>query len=174
MTSSGKKRKAPLRVIVQHNPQYMLDDFYGSPGLARTIEWAKLQLWWEPWKRNFKASSDLTVNEFLDGLQSPANLIESAFQWSLTDEGKQYWERVHISLMNHISDEFLPFLIGIKGRITKDNEPFVISEEQFCELVGYGINVFTDDCSLEGMCLKAGLQLKRERDTAMLVFSLIS
>lgn len=162
-----------MRIIVQHNPQYMLDDFYGSPGLTRTIEWAKLQSWWEPWKRNFKASSDQTVNEFLDGLQSPANLIESAFQWSLTGEGRQYWERVHSALMQHISDEFRPFLIGIKGRMAKEKEPFAISEEQFCELVGYGINVFTDDCRLEDMCLQSGLQLKRELDTSMLVFTLI-
>ena len=161
-----------MKVIVQHNPQHMLDDFYRCPGLARTIEWSKIQEWWEPWKRNFKATSDQTINEFLDGIQSPANLIESAFHWSLTDEGRQYWTEAHALLIKHIEDDFRPFLLSIRGKLLKDKEPFVISENQFCELVGYGTNIFTEDIRLEEMCTKNGLCIENNADKGILTFTL--
>ncbi len=172
MTTSGKKKKSPFKVIVQHNPRGLLDDFYRSHGLAKLIEWSKLQEWWDPWKRNFKSSSDQTINEFLDTLQSPVNLIESAFHWSLTDEGRQYWTEAHNALLRHISEEFQPFLIGIRNRISKENQPFTISKEQFCELVGYGESIFTDDFRLEDLCSKVGVNLEIDSRTKSLIFSL--
>lgn len=58
-----------------------MDDFYRQRGMFRVLEWARLQGWWNAWKKNFKSSSEVPVNEFLDGLKSPANLIASAFHW---------------------------------------------------------------------------------------------
>ena len=79
-----------------------MDDFYRQRGMFRVLEWARLQGWWNAWKKNFKSSSEVPVNEFLDGLKSPANLIASAFHWSLTEEGRNYWAEAEESLKKRV------------------------------------------------------------------------
>lgn len=136
-----------------------MDGFYRQRGLFRVLEWARLQTWWEPWKKNFKASSQVPVNEFLDGLKSPANIVASAFHWSLTEEGRNYWSAAEEDLKNHIKSEVRAILYAIRRQVTADS-PYTITKELFYQLVGYGKETFDDDISLQELCNEMGLRLK--------------
>ncbi len=107
-----------------------MDDFYRQRGMFRVLEWARLQGWWNAWKKNFKSSSDVPVNEFIDGLKSPANLIASAFHWSLTEEGRNYWTDAEESLKNHIKSDVRAVIYAIKRQVTRDT-PYTITKEHF-------------------------------------------
>lgn len=142
-----------------------LDGFYRQRGMFRVLEWARLQTWWEPWKRNFKASSQVPVNEFLDGLKSPANIVASAFHWSLTEEGRNYWSAAEEELKKHIKSDVRAILYAIRRQVTADT-PFSITKELFYQLIGYGKETFDDEISLEELSADLGLLItEEERDS---------
>lgn len=135
-----------------------MDGFYRQRGLFRVLEWARLQTWWEPWKKNFKASSQVPVNEFLVGLKSPANIVASAFHWSLTEEGRNYWSAAEEDLKKHIKSDVRAILYAISREVSTDT-PYSITKDLFYQLVGYGKETFDDDISLEELCYEMGLRV---------------
>lgn len=142
-----------------------MDDFYRQRGMFRVLEWARLQGWWNAWKKNFKSSSEVPVNEFLDGLKSPANLIASAFHWSLTEEGRNYWADAEESLKNHIKSDVRAVLYAIGRHVTRET-PYTLTKDQFFMLTGYGQDIYDDDISLENLSAEMGLQVsEEERDS---------
>lgn len=140
-----------------------MDGFYRQRGLFRVLEWARLQTWWEPWKKNFKASSQVPVNEFLDGLKSPANIVASAFHWSLTEEGRNYWAAAEEDLKNHIKSDVRAILYAIRRQVAP-NAPYTITKDLFYQLVGYGAETFDEDISLEELCAEMGLLITKEKE----------
>lgn len=135
-----------------------MDDFYRQRGMFRVLEWARLQGWWNAWKKNFKSSSDVPVNEFLDGLKSPANLIASAFHWSLTEEGRNYWTDAEESLKNHIKSDVRVVLYAIRRQVTRET-PYTLTKDQFFVLTGYGQDIYDDEISLDSLCDEMGLRV---------------
>ena len=135
-----------------------MDDFYRQRGMFRVLEWARLQGWWNAWKKNFKSSSDVPVNEFLDGLKSPANLIASAFHWSLTEEGRNYWTDAEESLKNHIKSDVRAVLYAIRRQVTRET-PYTLTKDQFFLLTGYGQDIYDDEISLDSLCDEMGLRV---------------
>ena len=133
-----------------------MDDFYRQRGMFRVLEWARLQGWWEAWKKNFKSSSEVPVNEFLDGLKSPANLIASAFHWSLTEEGRNYWAEAEESLKKHIKSDVRAVLYAIRRQVTRET-PYTLTKDQFFVLTGYGQDIYDDEISLDSLCDEMGL-----------------
>ena len=147
-------------VTISNSPtNTTMDGFYRQRGMFRVLEWARLQGWWDAWKKNFKSSSEVPVNEFLDGLKSPAHLIACAFHWSLTEEGRNYWATAEEDLKNHIKSDIRAILYAIRRQVTADS-PYTISEELFYQLIGYGKETFDDDISLHELCNEMGLRLK--------------
>lgn len=140
-----------------------MDGFYRQRGLYRVLEWARLQTWWEPWKKNFKASSTVLVNEYLDGLKSPAYIITSAFNWGLTEEGCNYWAKADNELKKHIKSDVRAILFAIRRQVSPDKS-YIISRDLFYQLVGYGRETFDDDLSLEQICAEIGLGITLERE----------
>ncbi len=132
--------------------------FYKVPGMERVLEWARLQTWWEPWKANYKANSQTSLHEYVDSLRSPLNLIGSAFQWGITEEGSQYWNKVDEALREHVITEVRSFLMALKNRVSIDG-PYTTGKESFYDLTGYGANIYGDEISLECLCAEVGLQL---------------
>lgn len=148
-----------------------MDDFYRQRGMFRVLEWARLQGWWNAWKKNFKSSSEVPVNEFLDGLKSPANLIASAFHWSLTEEGSNYWAEAEESLKKHIKSDVRAVLYAIGRQVTRDT-PYTITKEHFFLLTGYGQDIYDDDISLDILCDEMGLKVSTEAQKNSFKFSL--
>lgn len=148
-----------------------MDDFYRQRGMFRVLEWARLQAWWDAWKKNFKSSSDEPVNEYLDGLKSPANLISSSFHWSLTDEGRNYWADAEVKLKNHIKSDIRAILYAIKRQVTRDT-PYTITKDHFFLLTGYGQDIYDDDISLDILCDEMGLKVSTEAQKNSFKFSL--
>ena len=134
----------------------VLDGFYKRRGIYNVIEWAKGQEWWNLWKKDFKLFAEETINEFLDGLKSPANLIASAFHWSLTAEGWKYWAQADKSLKMHIKSDILVVLDVIRQQVST-NTQFSITKERFSILIGYDEAVFSDEINLEDLCKGQGL-----------------
>ena len=147
-----------------------MDDFYRQRGMFRVLEWARLQGWWNAWKKNFKSSSEVPVNEFLDGLKSPANLIASAFHWSLTEEGRNYWADAEESLKNHIKSDVRAVLYAIGRQATRDT-PYTLTKDHFFMLTGYGQDIYDDDISLDSLCDEMGLRLASEQEDSF-IFSM--
>lgn len=147
-----------------------MDDFYRQRGMFRLLEWARLQGWWNAWKKNFKSSSEVPVNEFLDGLKSPANLIASAFHWSLTEEGRNYWADAEESLKNHIKSDVRAVLYAIGRQATRDT-PYTLTKDHFFMLTGYGQDIYDDDISLDSLCDEMGLRLASEQEDSF-IFSM--
>lgn len=147
-----------------------MDDFYRQRGMFRVLEWARLQGWWNAWKKNFKSSSEVPVNEFLDGLKSPANLIASAFHWSLTEEGRNYWAEAEESLKKHIKSDVRAILYAIGRQVTRDT-PYTLTKDQFFMLTGYGQDIYNDDISLDSLCDEMGLRLASEQEDSF-IFSM--
>lgn len=147
-----------------------MDDFYRQRGMFRVLEWARLQGWWNAWKKNFKSSSEVPVNEFLDGLKSPANLIASAFHWSLTEEGRNYWAEAEESLKKHIKSDVRAVLYAIGRQVTRDT-PYTLTKDQFFMLTGYGQDIYDDDISLDSLCDEMGLRLASEQEDSF-IFSM--
>lgn len=148
-----------------------MDDFYRQRGMFRVLEWARLQGWWNAWKKNFKSSSEVPVNEFLDGLKSPANLIASAFHWSLTEEGRNYWAEAEESLKKHIKSDVRAILYAIGRQVTRDT-PYTLTKDQFFMLTGYGQDIYNDDISLDSLCDEMGLKVSTEAQKNSFKFSL--
>lgn len=148
-----------------------MDDFYRQRGMFRVLEWARLQGWWNAWKKNFKSSSEVPVNEFLDGLKSPANLIASAFHWSLTEEGRNYWAEAEESLKKHIKSDVRAILYAIGRQVTRDT-PYTLTKDQFFMLTGYGQDIYNDDISLDSLCDEMGLKVSTESQKNSFKFSL--
>lgn len=148
-----------------------MDDFYRQRGMFRVLEWARLQGWWNAWKKNFKSSSEVPVNEFLDGLKSPANLIASAFHWSLTEEGRNYWAEAEESLKKHIKSDVRAVLYAIGRQVTRDT-PYTITKDLFFLLTGYGQDIYDDDISLDILCDEMGLKVSTEAQKNSFKFSL--
>lgn len=149
-------RPTPSKVYVER--VFIPKGFYKVPGMERVLEWARLQDWWEPWKANYKANSDLTLHEYVDGLRSPLNLIGSAFSWGTTEEGSQYWSRADLALKKHVIIEVQAFLTAIKNRVTTEG-PYITGKEAFFDMTGYGASIYGDEITLEGLCDDVGLQL---------------
>lgn len=147
-----------------------MDDFYRQRGMFRVLEWARLQGWWNAWKKNFKSSSEVPVNEFLDGLKSPANLIASAFHWSLTEEGSNYWAEAEESLKKHIKSDVRAILYAIGRQVTRDT-PYTLTKDQFFMLTGYGQDIYNNDISLDSLCDEMGLRLASEQEDSF-IFSM--
>lgn len=148
-----------------------MDDFYRQRGMFRVLEWARLQGWWNAWKKNFKSSSEVPVNEFLDGLKSPANLIASAFHWSLTEEGSNYWAEAEESLKKHIKSDVRAILYAIGRQVTRDT-PYTLTKDQFFMLTGYGQDIYNNDISLDSLCDEMGLKVSTEAQKNSFKFSL--
>ena len=148
-----------------------MDDFYRQRGMFRVLEWARLQGWWNAWKKNFKSSSEVPVNEFLDGLKSPANLIASAFHWSLTEEGSNYWAEAEESLKKHIKSDVGAILYAIGRQVTRDT-PYTLTKDQFFMLTGYGQDIYNNDISLDSLCDEMGLKVSTEAQKNSFKFSL--
>ncbi len=148
-----------------------MDDFYRQRGMFRVLEWARLQGWWNAWKKNFKSSSEVPVNEFLDGLKSPANLIASAFHWSLTEEGSNYWAEAEESLKKHIKSDVRDILYAIGRQVTRDT-PYTLTKDQFFMLTGYGQDIYNNDISLDSLCDEMGLKVSTEAQKNSFKFSL--
>lgn len=148
-----------------------MDDFYRQRGMFRVLEWARLQGWWNAWKKNFKSSSEVPVNEFLDGLKSPANLIASAFHWSMTEEGRNYWAEAEESLKKHIKSDVRAILYAIGRQVTRDT-PYTLTKDQFFMLTGYGQEIYNDDISLDSLCDEMGLKVSTEAQKNSFKFSL--
>lgn len=148
-----------------------MDDFYRQRGMFRVLEWARLQGWWNAWKKNFKSSSEVPVNEFLDGLKSPANLIASAFHWSLTEEGSNYWAEAEESLKKHIKSDVRAILYAIGRQVTRDT-PYTLTKDQFFILTGYGQDIYNNDISLDSLCDEMGLKVSTEAQKNSFKFSL--
>lgn len=148
-----------------------MDDFYRQRGMFRVLEWARLQGWWNAWKKNFKSSSEVPVNEFLDGLKSPANLIASAFHWNLTEEGRNYWAEAEESLKKHIKSDVRAILYAIGRQVTRDT-PYTLTKDQFFMLTGYGQDIYNDDISLDILCDEMGLKVSTEAQKNSFKFSL--
>ena len=148
-----------------------MDDFYRQRGMFRVLEWARLQGWWNAWKKNFKSSSEVPVNEFLDGLKSPANLIASAFHWSLTEEGSNYWAEAEESLKKHIKSDVRDILYAIGRQVTRDT-PYTLPKDQFFMLTGYGQDIYNNDISLDSLCDEMGLKVSTEAQKNSFKFSL--
>jgi len=148
-----------------------MDDFYRQRGMFRVLEWARLQGWWNAWKKNFKSSSEVPVNEFLDGHKSPANLIASAFHWSLTEEGSNYWAEAEESLKKHIKSDVRAILYAIGRQVTRDT-PYTLTKDQFFILTGYGQDIYNNDISLDSLCDEMGLKVSTEAQKNSFKFSL--
>lgn len=143
-----------------------MDGFYRQRGMFRVLEWARQQGWWDAWKKNFKSSSEVPVNEFLDGLKSPTNLISSAFHWSLTNEGRNYWADAEEKLKDHIKSDIRAVLDAIRKQVTKD-KPFTLTKEQFFLLTGYGQDIYDDNLSLDRLCDEMGLKVSEAQSNSI-------